>query len=56
MASAIFWPTQQTNQSPLVANLFNFCFFHPIWVKFVMGVTLGREQHRMFFEMATAIF
>ena len=25
----------------------NFCVFHPIWVKFVMGVTLGKEQHRM---------
>ena len=23
------------------------CVFHKIWVKFVMGVSLGKEQHRM---------
>ena len=25
----------------------NFCVFHPIWVKLVMGVTWGKEQHRI---------
>ena len=30
----------------------NFCVFHPIWVKFVTGVTLGKDK----FGMATAIF
>ena len=34
MATAIFWPTQQTNQSRLIANLFNFCIFYLILIKF----------------------
>ena len=35
---------------------FELCVFHPIWVKFVMGVTLGKEQHRMFLKWLPLFF
>ena len=38
VATAIFWPTQQTNQSRLIVNLFNFCRFYLILIKFGLGV------------------
>ena len=37
MATAIFWPAQQTNQRRLLANLFNFCIFYLILIKFGLG-------------------
>ena len=37
MATAIFWPAQKTNQSHLIANLFNFCIFYLILIKFGLG-------------------
>ena len=37
MATVIFWPSQQTNQSRLIANLFNFCIFYLILIKFGLG-------------------
>ena len=34
MATAIFWPTQLTYPSRSIVNLFNFCVFHLILIRF----------------------
>ena len=34
----------------------NYCDLHPIWVKFGGGVTLGKEQHRIFLKWVRLFF
>ena len=44
MATAIFWPTQLTYQSRPIVNLFNFCVFHPILIRFGLGANFGLKR------------
>ena len=44
MASAIFWPTQLTYQSRPTVNLFNFCVFHLILIRFGLGANFGLKR------------
>ena len=37
IATAIFWPAQQTNQRRLLANLLNFFIFYLILIRFGLG-------------------
>ena len=56
MATANFWPTQLNYQSRPTANLFNFCVFHPILIKFSLGANIVQRTIWHEFEIATAIF
>ena len=37
MSTTFFRPTSPTNQNRLIVKIFNFCVFHPIWMKFFYG-------------------
>ena len=54
MNTAIFWLTGPTNGSQLIADLFNFYIFCPIWVKFGMWTTKGQKTTYNKFKIATA--
>ena len=56
MPMTIFWPTSPTNQNGLIAKIFNFCVFHPIWMKFGMGANMGLKTTWKQFERPTTIF
>ena len=45
-----------TNQNQPIAKIFNFCIFHPIWMKFGMGANNGPKRIQIEFEVATVIF
>ena len=56
MASAIFWPTQLTYQSRPIVNLFNFCVFHPILIRFGLGANIGLKTTWNEFQIDMAFF
>ena len=43
VAATIFRPTSPTNQNRPKVKIFNFCVFHPIWMKFGMGANNGAK-------------
>ena len=47
MPTTILRPTSPTNQNWPNVKIFNFHVFHPIWMKFGMGLIMGQKQHRM---------
>ena len=51
MATAIFWPTQQTYQSRLIANLSNFYIFYLILNRFGLGAKRVVLNHSDFFPV-----
>ena len=55
MATAIFWPTQLTYQSRPIVNLFNFCVFHPILIRFGLEANIGLRTTWNEFWITTAI-
>ena len=53
MAMAVFWPTQLTYQSRLIVNLFNFCVFIPILIRFGLKANIGlRTWNEFWITMA----
>ena len=56
--TAIFWLTRPTNQSRPIANLFIFCGFCPILIRFGLGANIGLKMKSTYiqFEMNMAIF
>ena len=55
MAMAIFWLTQLTYQNRPIVNLFNFCFFHPILIRFGLGGNFGLKRTWNKFEIHKAL-
>ena len=55
MATAIFWPTQLTYQSRPIVNLFNFCVFHPILIRFGLEANIGLRTTWNEFWITTTI-
>ena len=55
LAMAIFWPTQLTYQSRPIVNLFNFCVFHPILIRFGLEANIGLRTTWNEFWITTAI-
>ena len=59
MAMANFWLTQLTYQSRQIlslANLFNFCIFLPILIKFGLGANIGLKTIRMSLKWQRLLF
>ena len=46
MATAVFWPTEQTNQSRLIVILFNFCIFRCVLASLYPGLSVRRSVGR----------
>ena len=36
-------PTHPDQPNRQIAKIFNFCVFHPIWMKFGMGANIGQK-------------
>ena len=47
--------SNETMQNAL-ASIVKVFFFHPIWGKFIMGVTLVSKQHRIFLKWLRLFF
>ena len=41
--AAIFLPISLTIHNRLIVKIFNFCIFHPIWIKFGFGANIGSK-------------
>ena len=48
--------TSNVFESRPKVNLFNFCVFHPILIRFGLGANIGLERALNDFEMTMAIF
>ena len=53
MAKAIFLPTRPTNQNRPIVNIFNFCVFYPIWMKFGKVLRLMAIYLQIKFQAST---